>query len=120
MAASRSLGPDAALTTRGALRGGRPVDPAIMDHGRRPWYDDAVETMAISKFKATCLATLDRVRRTGRPLRVTRFGKPVADIVPASPDPPPRNWLGALRGTLEIRGDILVPSSELTRWEARD
>jgi hypothetical protein len=31
--------------------------------------------MAISKFKATCLATLERVRRTGRPLRVTRFGK---------------------------------------------
>src|SRR5436309_12337738 len=41
-----------------------------------------METMAISKFKATCLATLERVRRTGRPLRVTRFGKPVADVVP--------------------------------------
>ena len=42
--------------------------------------------MAISKFKATCLATLERVRRTGRPLRVTRFGKPIADIVPPSPE----------------------------------
>jgi hypothetical protein len=37
----------------------------------------AMEEMPISKFKATCLATLERVRRTGRPLRVTRFGKPV-------------------------------------------
>ena len=77
-----------------------------------------MEKMAISKFKATCLATLERVRRTGRPLRVTRFGKPVADIVPPSPEPPPREWLGSLRGTLEIRGDILAPSSELARWEA--
>jgi antitoxin (DNA-binding transcriptional repressor) of toxin-antitoxin stability system len=77
-----------------------------------------METMAISKFKATCLATLERVRRTGRPLRVTRFGKPVADIVPPSPGRPPREWLGSLRGTLEIRGDILAPSSDLTKWEA--
>ena len=74
--------------------------------------------MAISKFKATCLATLERVRRTGRPIRVTRFGKPVADIVPASPERRQPEWLGSLRGTIEIRGDILTPSSELVTWEA--
>jgi len=74
--------------------------------------------MAISKFKATCLAAMERVRRTGQPLRVTRFGKPVADVVPPSPDPPQREWLGSLRGTLEIRGDIVAPSSELVTWEA--
>lgn len=73
--------------------------------------------MAISKFKATCLATLERVRRTGRPLRVTRFGKPVADIVPPAPDTPQRQWLGSMRGTLEIRGDIAAPSSDLARWD---
>ncbi len=77
-----------------------------------------METMAISKFKATCLATLERVRRTGRPLRVTRFGKPIADIIPPSPERPQREWLGSLRGTLEIRGDILVPSTDLVTWEA--
>jgi antitoxin (DNA-binding transcriptional repressor) of toxin-antitoxin stability system len=84
------------------------------DHGRL----DRMENMAISKFKATCLATLERVRRTGRPLRVTRFGKPVADIVPPSPERPQREWLGSLRGTLEIRGDIMARSSELVTWEA--
>jgi antitoxin (DNA-binding transcriptional repressor) of toxin-antitoxin stability system len=79
-----------------------------------------MEEMAISKFKATCLATLERVRRTGRPLRVTRFGKPVAEIVPPTPDSPERNWLGSLRGTLIIEGDIVAPSSELVDWEALD
>ncbi len=74
--------------------------------------------MAISKFEATCFATLERVRRSGRPLRVTRFGKPVADIVPPSPERPQREWMGSLRGTLEIRGDILTPSSQLTKWDA--
>ena len=86
----------------------------VHDHGRRI----RIETMPISKFKATCLALLERVRRTGRPLRVTRFGKPVADIVPAAPERPEAGWIGAMRGTLEIRGDIVGPSSDLTEWEA--
>ncbi len=74
--------------------------------------------MPISKFKATCLATLERVRRTGRPLRVTRFGKPVADIVPPAVDRPQPGWLGALRGTARITGDITAPSGRLVKWDA--
>jgi prevent-host-death family protein len=77
-----------------------------------------METIAISKFRATCPATLERVRRTGRPVRVTRYGKPVADIVAPSPEHPGREWLGSLRGTIEIRGDVVAPSSELAEWEA--
>jgi antitoxin (DNA-binding transcriptional repressor) of toxin-antitoxin stability system len=57
-----------------------------------------MDTMPISKFRATCLATLERVRRTGRPLRVTRFGKPVADVVPPAPTSTRRGWLGGLMG----------------------
>jgi antitoxin (DNA-binding transcriptional repressor) of toxin-antitoxin stability system len=86
----------------------------ISDHGKYA----RMQEMAISKFKATCLATLERVRRTGRPLRVTRFGKPIADITPPSPDRPQRAWLGALRGTVEIRGDIVAPTSRLAKWKA--
>ena len=77
-----------------------------------------METMPISKFKATCLATLERVRRTGRPLRVTRFGKPVADIVPPAPDRARPGWIGGLRETARITGDITVPSSKLVKWDA--
>ncbi len=35
-----------------------------------------MEEIAISKFKATCLAVLERVRKTGQPVLVTRFGQP--------------------------------------------
>lgn len=73
--------------------------------------------MAISKFKATCLATLEKVRVTGRPLRVTRFGKPVADIVPPAPDPVQGDWLGGMRGTLEIEADIVSATGDLARWD---
>jgi antitoxin (DNA-binding transcriptional repressor) of toxin-antitoxin stability system len=98
----------------GAATGDVPGMTMVLDHD----IVIAMETMAISKFNATCLATLERVRRTGQPVRVTRFGKPVADIVAPAPEAPPKDWLGSLRGTLEIRGDIVSPSSELVEWEA--
>jgi len=78
-----------------------------------------MDSMPISRFKATCLAALERVRRTGRPLRVTRFGKPVADIIPPRPEPGPADWLGSMRDTAKITGDIMTPSEELVDWDAR-
>jgi prevent-host-death family protein len=37
-----------------------------------------MQDIDISKFKATCFAVLERVRRTRQPIRVTKFGDPVA------------------------------------------
>ena len=79
-----------------------------------------METMAVSKFKATCLAVLQQVRRTGQPVRITRRGKPVADVVPPGPPERPEGWLGALSDRTHITGDITVPSSELVSWDAED
>jgi prevent-host-death family protein len=74
--------------------------------------------MAISKFKATCLAVLERVRRTRRPIRITRFGRPVADVVPPATPSPPTRWLGALRSTGRIKGDIIAPATDERDWNA--
>jgi prevent-host-death family protein len=77
-----------------------------------------VDEIAISKFKATCLAVLHRVQRTGRPVLVTRFGRPVAEIVaPASARGAKRD-LGALAGTAEIVGDVLSPVFPAEAWES--
>ena len=78
-----------------------------------------MEEMQISKFKATCLAVLARVGKTGNPILVTRFGKPVAQIVPPPPDRS-GGWLGAMRDRGRIHGDLVAPASELTDWEALD
>jgi antitoxin (DNA-binding transcriptional repressor) of toxin-antitoxin stability system len=75
-----------------------------------------METMAISEFKARCLAALERVRRTGRPLLVTRFGKPVAQIDPA-PASGRKRWLGAMQGKGRIVGDLVSPLGA-EGWEA--
>ncbi len=75
-----------------------------------------MEEIAISKFKATCLAVLERVRKTGQPVLVTRFGEPVAEVVPPVPKPGKR-VLGAMRGTIRIVGDIVGPISDPDDWD---
>jgi prevent-host-death family protein len=76
-----------------------------------------MEEIAISKFKATCLAVLEQVRKTGKPVRVTRFGQPVAEVVPpGGASPAPR--LGTGIGTGVILGDIVGPTGDVAEWEA--
>jgi antitoxin (DNA-binding transcriptional repressor) of toxin-antitoxin stability system len=77
-----------------------------------------METMAVSKFKATCLAVLQRVRRTGRPVRVTRFGKAVADVVPPRAAEPEGGWVGSMAGRAEITGDVVAPVVGVSEWKA--
>jgi antitoxin (DNA-binding transcriptional repressor) of toxin-antitoxin stability system len=76
-----------------------------------------MDEIAVSKFKATCLAELERVRRTGRPLRVTRFGKPLADVMPPAPAATSDDWLGAMRGRGRISGDITGPVEPVDAWD---
>ena len=73
-----------------------------------------MEEMQISAFKATCLAVLERVGKTGQPVLVTRYGQPVAQIVP----PPSGDWLGAMAGSGRIRDDLIAPALDAGEWEA--
>ena len=61
-----------------------------------------MDEIAISKFKATCLAVLERVRKTGEPVRVTRFGEPVAEILPPKAESLPARKLGWAEGQLGL------------------
>ena len=75
--------------------------------------------MAISKFKATCLAALERVRRTGQPLVVTKLGKPIAEIIPPRIVESDRDKLfGLMQGTGRILGDIVRPAVDPDDWDA--
>ena len=76
-----------------------------------------MDTVNISTFKATCLARLDKVKRTGRPLLVTRKGEPVAEIRPPSPSKRRAHWLGSLSGTGRILGDVVAPAAAASDWE---
>jgi prevent-host-death family protein len=69
----------------------------------------SLREIAISQFKAKCLSLLEEVNKTKIPLRVTRRGIPLADVVPASPEAEERTWIGSMTGTLKITGDIVSP-----------
>ena len=75
-----------------------------------------MEEIAISKFKATCLAVMERVRKTRKSVLVTRFGEPVAQVVPPAQPPRSGTWLGAMQGTGRITGDIVSPAVKASEW----
>jgi prevent-host-death family protein len=75
-------------------------------------------TIAISEFKAKCLSLLEQVSKTKIPLRVTRRGEVIADVVPASPNITQQSWIGSMSGSIEITGDILSSVIETEQIEA--
>ncbi len=77
-----------------------------------------METIPISRFKAICLAALERVRKTGRPLLVTKRGIPVAQVVPPpKQEPAASSAFGCMATGAEELEDILEPISA-GDWEA--
>jgi len=77
-----------------------------------------MQEIAISKFKATCLSVLEDVHKTRRPILVTRFGKPVAEVGP--PRAAKKRLLGCMKGTGEVIGDIVGPIGSFDDWKAED
>ena len=76
-----------------------------------------METIAISRFKATCLSLLDRVCKTGEPILVTRRGTPIAQVLPPPrPEAVTKSAFGCMRGTTRQLGDIIAPVAE-EDWE---
>jgi prevent-host-death family protein len=76
-----------------------------------------MKDIPISKFKAQCLGLIEQVHKTRQPLRITRHGRPVAEVVPAGPDRK-RKFVGDMVGTIEILGDIVSPIIDLEDIEA--
>ncbi len=76
-----------------------------------------LQEVPISEFKAKCLALLEQVRLTRKPILVTRFGKPVAEIVPPSAVQDRASWIGSMKDSIEIIGDIISPANDEDEWE---
>jgi prevent-host-death family protein len=73
--------------------------------------------VSISEFKAKCLGLIEQVHKTRQPIRITRHGRPVAEVIPAGPDRT-RNFVGDMVGTGKIVGDIVSPVIDLDDIEA--
>ncbi len=72
-------------------------------------------TIPAGEFKAKCLKLLDQVADEGEMLVITKYGKPVARLLPM-PLEKRIDPFGALRGSGVIVGDIVSPLEN--EWEA--
>ena len=70
-----------------------------------------MKTILVSEFKAKCIGLLKEVQKTKKPLVVTLRGKPLARVEPIV-QPKKRVRLGALKGWMEIKGDIIHSTME--------
>ena len=77
-----------------------------------------IREISISTFKAKCLGLLEEVDKTRMPLRVTRRGKPIADVFPASIEANERSWIGSMSATVKVLGDIVSPVIDAGTIEA--
>lgn len=70
--------------------------------------------VSAAEFKTHCLQLMEQVRQDRREVVVTKYGRPVARLVPYEEEQ--RDIFGWMRGTVTIHGDIIGPTGEV--WDA--
>jgi prevent-host-death family protein len=65
-------------------------------------------------FKAECLKLMDEVARTGKPVVITKHGRPVAQLAPVAAES--KSLFGYMKGTMTIKRDIVAPTTD--SWNA--
>lgn len=73
-----------------------------------------MRTLAITDFKAHALQVLGQVAETREPVVVTKRGKPLAEVIPFSPE---NSCPGKLADALVFEKDIVTPLGE-DMWNA--
>lgn len=71
---------------------------------------EGLPRISAAEFKAKCLQIMDEVAATHRAVTITKYGKPVATLVPVNDELP--DSFGALKGSVRYRGDIVAPDHE--------
>ncbi len=71
--------------------------------------------MPAGQFKAKCLKLMDHVQQTHGTIVITKFGKPVAKLVPVEAEPK-KAIFGFLKDSVVIKGNIIAPLGE--KWHA--
>lgn len=97
------------LTGKGAAAKNGHIEMTIL-------WAKTMETFAITKFKANCLALIDEVSRQKKRIVITRHGKPIAEVIPYRNETAGASAEVPLKDTLLFMGDIV--SSVAEDWEA--
>lgn len=112
MAARTGQGRTGAGKRRSARQPGAPAPPAMV----RETAAAPAASVPAGVFKATCLELMDRVKERREEIVITKYGKPVAKLVPVADAATRRSAWGWMKGTVLWYGDVISPID--VEWEA--
>ena len=75
-----------------------------------------MKNIPAAEFKTHCLTLMENVRTTRQPVVITKRGKPIAKLIPV--DGENHEFIGRLKGIIEIVGDIESPVVPAEDWES--
>ena len=81
------------------------------------------KTIPAGEFEQKCLTLIDQVAATGTPIIISKYGRPVARLMPLeNPEETERRILALLRsgngGVLVDEETFLAPTSETAAWSS--
>jgi prevent-host-death family protein len=76
------------------------------------------KTVGAAEFKATCLRLIDEMASDGKPVTITKRGKPVAVLTPAPDLSKPKSLFGAMAGSVLRYDDPFGPATDISDWDA--
>ena len=75
-----------------------------------------MEEIQLTNFQKNIDSIINAVIHSHRPVLISDKGKFLVKIVPLSYSEQ-ESWLGCMRGTGEITGDIIAPAEDTHAWE---
>lgn len=78
---------------------------------------DAMQVSA-AEFKAKCLRIIQQMGSDGRPVTITRRGRPVALLSPLPPEEAAPPFVGVMRGTVLGYDAPFSPAAPAADWSA--
>ncbi|PST19489.1 prevent-host-death protein [Rhizobium sp. JAB6] len=78
----------------------------------------SIKSVGAAEFKAKCLHLIDQMGDDGEPIIITKRGKPVALLTPASEKSDRRSIIGAMKGSVLRYDDPFLPAVDVGEWDA--
>lgn len=75
-----------------------------------------MKKMTVKQFGREYLKVLDAMSSSPEPVLITKKGKPIAKLVCADAQTSD-DFLGCMRGSMKIVGDVVLPAVPLEDWE---
>ena len=72
-------------------------------------------TMPAGQFKTHCLSVIDEVHNRREEIVITKYGKPMARLVPLNEKP--ESIFGFMQGKIHILGDLVEPITDPEDWD---